>query len=196
MTKRQTQVSFFASLCLFLSAVEYAIPKPLPFMRLGLANLPLLLALRIFSPVDIFLLIGLKILGQALISGTLFSYVFVFSASGSIASGAAMFLLYNLFAKKNKMSNIGLCLAGSLSNNAAQLAVSRFLIFGENTKYIAPLLFTSGLISALLLGIFSNVFCKKSKWYDALLSGNVNFFCKANEASVASATGVEDGASR
>ena len=64
---------FLAALCLFLAAVEYAIPKPLPFLRLGLANLPVIVALFVLPTRDIYKLILLKIMGQAIITGTLFS---------------------------------------------------------------------------------------------------------------------------
>ncbi|MFC2386593.1 Gx transporter family protein, partial [Treponema socranskii] len=169
-TDQSSRVPFFAALCLFLSAVEYAIPKPLPFMRLGLANLPILISLAMMSKRDVAFLIVLKVLGQALISGTLFSYVFVFSAAGSFASGFAMLLLYALFHKTKLMSNIGLSLAGALANNAAQVAVARVMIFGTQTRYIAPLLFFTGLVTGLVLGIFVNIFCAKSAWYKRLLS--------------------------
>ena len=169
-TTRSSRVPFFAALCLFLSAVEYAIPKPLPFMRLGLANLPILISLAMMSKRDVAFLIVLKVLGQALISGTLFSYVFVFSAAGSFASGFAMLLLYALFHKTKLMSNIGLSLAGALANNAAQVAVARVMIFGTQTRYIAPLLFFTGLVTGLVLGVFVNIFCAKSSWYKRLLS--------------------------
>ncbi|MBQ3650093.1 MAG: Gx transporter family protein, partial [Treponema sp.] len=58
-------LTFFASLCLYLSAIEYAIPKPLPFLRLGLANLPILLGLEVFPVATVLLLTLLKILLQA-----------------------------------------------------------------------------------------------------------------------------------
>src|SRR5574344_1424039 len=113
------QISFFAALCLFLSAVEYAIPKPLPFLRLGLANLPILLAIKKMKRRDVIVLILLKILGQSFISGTLFSYIFVFSAAGSFASGLMMMITYYLFGNSAKNGNsfvlvcdIGIYLAG------------------------------------------------------------------------------------
>ncbi|MDR3122387.1 MAG: Gx transporter family protein, partial [Treponema sp.] len=66
-------LALLGAFCLFLSTIEYMIPKPLPFMRIGIANLPLMLALDIF-PFHVFLaLIAIKVLGQALITGTLFS---------------------------------------------------------------------------------------------------------------------------
>ena len=90
------QTSFLAALCLLLSSVEYAIPKPLPFLRLGLANLPIILSLRKLSVRNVLLLTLLKIVGQAIISGTLFSYVFLLSASGSIASVCIMLFVFLL----------------------------------------------------------------------------------------------------
>ena len=37
-------VALLAATALFLASVEFAIPKPVPFVRLGLANLPVLIA--------------------------------------------------------------------------------------------------------------------------------------------------------
>lgn len=180
------QISFFAALCMFLSAVEYAIPKPLPFLRLGLANLPILLAIKKMRRRDVWALILLKILGQSFISGTLFSYIFVFSAAGSFASGLTMLFVYDICSSfKRKVlttgeatnqspsnnliiSNIGLSLAGALANNGAQLLCAQFMMFGSNTKYIAPILLTTGCITGLALGIFANLFEEQSVWFAEL----------------------------
>lgn len=169
-------VSFFAALCLFLSAVEYAIPKPFPFMRLGLANLPVLLSLFILKKKDIFLLVVFKILGQALISGTLFSYIFIFSAAGSLASAITMVLLYSLLNEKKCISFIGLSVAGSFANNIAQIACARFILFGENVKYIAPVLLVTGMITGILLGVFAELFTRKSQWYALILQNKTEGF--------------------
>lgn len=168
MIKRENSrmISFLAALCLFLSAVEYAIPKPLPFLRIGLANLPVIIGLNILSAGEIFLLVLLKIAGQGFIAGTFFSYIFLFSAGGSLASGLAMFAAYKLF-KKN-ISCIGISLAGAAASNLTQLAIARTILFGEGTKYIAPILLISGGATGLLLGIFAENFKIKSKWLASL----------------------------
>ena len=77
----EMQLAFLSAMCLFLSAVEYAVPKPLPFMRLGLANLPVIIAVKKWRFKSVVLLIALKVAGQALLSGTLFSYIFIFGCS-------------------------------------------------------------------------------------------------------------------
>ena len=165
------RVAFFAALCLFLSAVEYAIPKPLPFLRLGLTNVPIILSLQMMRRRDTVLLILLKVLGQGIISGTIFSYIFLFSAAGSFASGLMMMVLYALC--KTYISAVGLSMAGALANNVAQLVLARYLLFGENARYIAPILLITGLITGCALGIFTEVFMRKSQWY-ASLSAQIN----------------------
>lgn len=157
---------FLAALCLFLAAVEYAIPKPLPFLRLGLANLPVIIALFIMPTRDIYKLILLKIMGQALITGTLFSYIFLFSAAGSLASGLTMLGVHRIL--RNRISCIGLSLAGAAANNIAQLIVAHLILFGSATRYIAPILLISGTVTGLILGIFTQMFTERSKWFRGL----------------------------
>ena len=78
-------LSFSAALCMFFSMIEYAIPKPLPFLRLGLANIPFILGLFKLKKREYFFLVLLKVIFQSLISGTFFSYIFVYSLFGSFA---------------------------------------------------------------------------------------------------------------
>ena len=59
---------FFTALCMFLSAVEYAVPKPLPFMRLGLANVPLMLAFGFMNFSSVLLLAALKVFHDILLN--------------------------------------------------------------------------------------------------------------------------------
>ncbi|WP_428768290.1 Gx transporter family protein [Treponema sp. HNW] len=166
---RQNLIAFFASLCLFLSAVEYVIPKPLPFMRLGLANMPILLGLYIFNRKELSLLVLFKVLGQGFITGTLFSYIFLFSAAGSFASAFAMLILHR--AGKKHIGPVGISLAGALANTAAQILLSHFMLFGDAVRYIAPVLLISGFVTGLCLGFITGAFASRSKWF-ALLPKN------------------------
>jgi heptaprenyl diphosphate synthase len=151
-------------LCLFLSAIEYMIPKPLPFMRIGIANLPLMLALDIF-PLQAFLtLASIKVLGQAIITGTLFSYVFLFSLAGTFFSALVMYGLRRL-AGRNLVSFIGTGAAGAVVSNAVQLVLAWVFVFRDNARYIAPPFLASGLATGILLGLFCEYFTARSQWY-------------------------------
>jgi heptaprenyl diphosphate synthase len=159
-------VALFAACALFLSTIEYMIPKPVPFMRLGLANIPLILALGIFSNREYFLLLLLKVLGQGLISGTIFSYIILFSLAGSLSSALIMLMIYTLF--KDKVSRVGISLGGALGSTITQLFISRIILFKEATYVIAPLFLFSGLISSIIIGLFASEFINKSMWYARL----------------------------
>jgi len=156
-------LALLGALCLFLSAVEYMIPKPLPFMRIGLANLPLMLALDIFPLPSFLVLICIKVLGQALITGTLFSYVFLFSLTGTFLSALLMFLLRRVF--KERITFTGIGTAGAFVSNLSQLALAHVFIFRENARYIAPAFLTAGLVTGIGLGIFCEIFVRSSKWF-------------------------------
>ena len=167
-------ISFLSALCLFLATIENAIPKPLPFLRLGLANLPVILALFLLERKKVLFLVLFKVVAQGIISGTLFSYIFLFSAGSSFASAIAMLGIFSFFGNHGEKeserkffssSAVGISLFGSLASSFAQLFLARFLLFGANAKYIAPVLLLSGLITGFSLGIFVEIFMQKSKWF-------------------------------
>jgi heptaprenyl diphosphate synthase len=157
-------LALLGACCLFLSAVEYMIPKPLPFMRIGLANLPLMLALDIFPFKSFLVLVCIKIFGQALITGTLFSYVFLFSLSGTFFSALLMYALRRIFGNE-RITFVGIGTAGAFVSGLTQAALGWFFIFRENVRYIVPLFLGTGLITGIALGVFCEIFVRGSKWY-------------------------------
>jgi heptaprenyl diphosphate synthase len=163
-------ISFLSALCLFLSLIEYIIPKPIPFMRMGLANFPILIGLYLLTPQMVFLLILIKVLGQALIQGTLLSYVFLFSFCGSFASGIAMVLLSIVF-KKN-ISLLGLSVFGALASNAMQILLAVYFVFGDSGWIIASPILIIGFISSIILGLFAQTFFEKSIWIKKVLKAD------------------------
>ncbi|MCL2441224.1 MAG: Gx transporter family protein [Treponema sp.] len=161
-------VAMLGAFCLFLSAIEYMIPKPLPFLRIGLANLPVMLALDVLPFPSFLVLICIKITGQALITGTLFSYIFIFSAAGTFFSALLMYFLRRglgstAFGKKH-LTFIGIGSAGAMISNISQLALAYVFIFGENVYYITPPFLAVGLLTGIILGFFCEKFSKKSQW--------------------------------
>jgi heptaprenyl diphosphate synthase len=92
--------------------------------------------------------------------------VFLFSAAGSFASGFTMLAIQRLC--KSRIGFVGVSMAGALANNAAQIVLARFFLFGESTRYIAPALLITGSITGFLLGLFAEKFTSMSKWYAAL----------------------------
>ena len=161
--KQDALVPVFGALCFFLSAIEFVIPKPLPFLRIGLANVPLLLALDVLSFPAFLLLTVIKILGQAFISGTLFSYLILFSAAGTSGAALMMYALHKI--PRKALSLAGISMAGAFVSNCIQLFIGRFFIFGEGIRYMVPPFLFIGSVTSLLLGIFCESFEAESEWY-------------------------------
>ena len=159
-------LALLGAFCLFLSIVEYMIPKPLPFIRIGIANLPLMLALDMFPFLTFLVLIGIKVLGQALITGTLFSYIFLFSLAGTVFSSVSVYALRRLLGP-GRISFIGIGTAGAMMSNIAQLTLAWIFVFRNNVRYIAPPFLATGLITGIALGVFCEMFTRQSQWYAA-----------------------------
>jgi heptaprenyl diphosphate synthase len=141
------------------------IPKPMPFMRIGIANLPLMLALDIFPFHTFMVLVGIKVLGQALITGTLFSYIFLFSLGGTVLSAVSMYLLRRFLG--GRISLVGVGTLGAMMSNISQIVLAWFFIFGNSVRFIAPPFLAAGLVTGIVLGLFCEVFARRSQWHAA-----------------------------
>ncbi len=160
---RRDLIALLGACCMFLSLVEYMIPKPVPFLRLGLANLPVLVALGLLSGPQVLLVVTIKVIGQGLLNGTLFSYVFVLSVAGSFASALCMLAVSRLGARL--ISFIGISVIGSMASTVTQLVLASLLVFGRSGMLIAPPFLAAGLVTSVALGIIAAAFCGTSKWY-------------------------------
>jgi heptaprenyl diphosphate synthase len=161
--KRRT-LAILGAFCLFLSTIEYLIPKPVPFMRIGIANLPLMLALDILPLGDFLLLTLIKVVGQGLVTGTLFSYILLFSLAGTFVSALSMYALRRALGPE-RVGMAGISVTGALLSNGAQLALARVFVFGPSVRYIVPPFLAMGVITGTLLGILCERFIQKSRWH-------------------------------
>lgn len=164
-------IARLGALCFFLSTIEYLIPKPLPFLRIGLANVPIMLAISILPFRGYAALVLVKLFGQALVGGTLFSWIFLFSLAGTLSSATAMYLLKKTL--RTHISFVGISVAGAFVSNAAQLFIAQQFIFGEGSRLVAPPFLLAGIISGTLLGLFANHIAANSLWYAQAKEGTL-----------------------
>ncbi len=148
--RRLLWLAFLTAFAGVLYLIETALPRPLPFMRLGLANIPLLMlvALRQWRGAMV-VAAGKVALGGAL-SGMLFSPVTLLSLAGTAAALAAMRLAC---VKRLRLSLVGVSIVGAVAHNLAQLGVVRLtLIRNARIFYLTPLLILLGIGTGLLTG--------------------------------------------
>jgi heptaprenyl diphosphate synthase len=155
--------ALLGAFCFFLSAIEYMVPKPLPFMRLGIANLPILLAADLL-PLPWYIALALvKVFGMSLISGSLFSYVALFSLTGTLTAALVMWVARRTLGRL--ASAVGVSILGAVASNAAQMVPS-LLVYGvAAVRLMAPPFLATGLVTGALLGVFAELFVKESRWY-------------------------------
>lgn len=170
----------FGGFCFFLSAIEIMIPKPVPFFRIGLANLPIILGIDIFSFPAFILLLVIKVLGQALISGTLFSYIVLFSAIGTFSSGLLMYAMRKI--PRKTISFMGISLAGAFVSNSLQFLLAVLLMFGKSAVYVIPPVFSLGTLTALFLGWFASEFEIQSVWYQRVKAERFDFISETDNS--------------
>lgn len=159
---KQDLTALLGACCMFLSLVEYMIPKPVPFLRLGLANLPVLISLGLLSWPHVLLVAAIKIVGQGLVTGTLFSYVFLLSAVGSLSSAGVMIVAWRL---RPRITLVGISLLGSMASTVSQLSLASVLVFGRGALLIAPPFLGMGMATAVVLGYLAAAFQRSSRWY-------------------------------
>ena len=156
------RIAVFAAFSMFCAALEYLFPRPVPFFRLGLANLPIILALPLLNFRQLMLLTLMKVLGQGIVNGTLASYVFLFSLAGSFGSFFLMYALHRFL----KLSYVGISLAGALASNTLQSLFSVVFIFGQQAWVILPLFYGLGFAAGLVIGFLAEHISRNSCWFD------------------------------
>jgi heptaprenyl diphosphate synthase len=150
-TKQLTLCGVLTTLALALSVAENQIPLslaiPLPGIKLGLANLVILIAIYRLGFKYAFTINCVRIFTTGLLFTGLFGALYSFS--GGILSIIVMFLLY----KTGWFSMVGISMAGGVAHNLGQLITACIIM--SNIKlmsYFAILLF-AGMGSGILMGI-------------------------------------------
>ena len=149
----------FTSLALILSYVELLIPINfgIPGMKLGLANLLVVILLYKGCPRDALLLSVIRILLSGLIFGNMFSIFY--SLGGGLLSLAVMVFLK----KTGQFTVAGISIGGGASHNVGQLLVAMFVVQAYQVGYYLPVLLIAGVITGAVIGILSAEVLKRTQ---------------------------------
>jgi heptaprenyl diphosphate synthase len=134
-----------------LFVAESFVPLPLPFLKLGFANVSTLLALLAFGFPAALGVAFVRILAGALLTGTLFGPGFLLSLAGGLSAtcvmGGAKAVTGRMFGP------VGLSLLGSAAHVTAQLLVVAELFTGSAVVLsLLPLLLGSAFAGGLVVG--------------------------------------------
>lgn len=156
-TKKITIVALMAALALIFSYIEVLIPfnVGIPGIKLGIANLVIIVSLYYLGTGYGFIVNVVRIL----IAGLLFNGLFgaVYSMAGALVSFAVMILL-----KRTKIFSVtGVSMAGGVAHNLGQIMVAAFLVSNIKVFVYFPILIISGVISGAVIGVLAYLILRK-----------------------------------
>ena len=148
-TKRLSLSAILAAMAMILSYIEALIPMPVPVpgIKLGLANLIVIIAIYKLGFKYAFIINCVRILT----AGLLFTGVFgiIYSMAGGILSILVMYILY----KSKIFGTVGISMAGGVLHNFGQLIMACIIMSNVRLmSYFSVLLF-SGMLSGILIGV-------------------------------------------
>ncbi len=151
--KRVFFIAFLSTMAIFLSIAEHMIPKPLPWMRIGLANAITLYAFTIIKKREVFLIVLSRVLATSLLIGSFLSITFFLSITGAISSFILMYIFYTFLSRF--FSLVGISVIGALTSNVAQLLlINTIFVQSRLSFYFLPFIMLFALIGGILSGLF------------------------------------------
>lgn len=152
-TEKLALSAMFSALALIFSYIEVLIPFSvgIPGIKLGIANLVIIIALYSMGFKYAFTINIVRIL----ISGLLFNGVFgaLYSLSGGVLSLIVMYLLK----RTNLFSMVGISMAGGVAHNLGQLLIAAIIVSNMKMFLYFPILMFSGIITGILIGIVAYI---------------------------------------
>lgn len=147
----------FTALALIFSYVETLIPFNfgIPGVKLGLANLVIVIALYKMRLREAYLLSIVRVLLNGFIFGNYFSIVY------SLAGGLLSLSIMALLRKREGFSILGISMAGGVMHNVGQLIVAMIIVETLSVAYYVPVLLISGLITGCVIGVVSGEMLKR-----------------------------------
>ncbi len=148
LTKRVALGGMLVALAFVFGYIEFLLPLPfgIPGMKLGLANLVVLLCLYTMGAP----LTAVVSLIRILLAGFTFG-----SVSGmlySLAGGTLSFLIMWLCYRREHFSPIGVSMLGGILHNLGQLLVAFVMLGASGVIYYLPPLLITGAVTGFLIG--------------------------------------------
>lgn len=136
---------------LILSYIESQIPLPfgVPGMKLGLANLAVVLLLYLYGARAALAVNVMRILLSGFLFGGISAILF------SLAGGAVSFVVMALLKKSMRFGIPGVSIAGGVAHNAGQLLVAALVVKTYGVLYLIPPLMIAGAVTGLVIGLLA-----------------------------------------
>ena len=150
--KKITFLSLLLAIAIILGIVDSYIPTNIPGVKLGLANIIIVMVLYLFSYKEAILINLIRIYISALLRGTIFSMGFLMSLSGGILSLLIMIILKYIL--KNK-GIIFVSIIGAIFHSIGQNLIAIIYLDTINILYYLPILILISILTGFIMGLIA-----------------------------------------
>ena len=155
-SNKVSQMGLLIALAFVLSYLESLLPIQLgiPGVKLGLANIVVIIAIVQFDEKEAFFLTLAKTILVGVTFGSLYSMAY--SMAGGVLSTIVMLIMY----RTGKFSVVGISEAGGVVHNIGQVLVAMIVLKSMDLKYYLGFLIICGLVTGFIIGITAkNILC-------------------------------------
>ena len=160
--KEITQFGMLIALAFIFSYVEAMVPFPIPIpgIKLGLANLVVVVTLYCMGIKEAFVISIVRIILVGFTFGSLSSMIY------GLVGGLLSFCVMSIFKKLKVFSVMGVSMAGGVFHNIGQLIVAIFVTDTRALIYYFPFLLIAGVVTGTLIGIVGKLMIDRVKHFN------------------------------
>ncbi len=154
-------IALLSAYAVGLHSIEALIPTPVPWLRLGLANIITLTTLYLYGLKAGMTVTLVRVFIRSLLAGTFLGPAFIMSLCGGVASTIVMWGVKEITGRIS--GPVSVSIVGALTHNVTQLFLA-YLLFVRQIDailLISPVILFAGLITGVFNGMVTNLIIKK-----------------------------------
>ena len=154
-------IALLSAYAVGLHSIEALIPTPVPWLRLGLANIITLTTLYLYGLKAGMTVTLTRVFIRSLLAGTFLGPAFIMSLGGGVASTLVMWGVKTLLGRMT--GPVSVSLFGALAHNSIQLFLAYFLFVRQIDAIliVSPVILLFGMLTGIFNGIATNLILKK-----------------------------------
>lgn len=153
--RRRVFLALFSALAIALHTLEFLLPSPVPWFRLGLANIFALLALFVYDGRAAWSVTLTRVVVSSFFLGTFFSPRFFLSLSGGCLATGSMVLAKRLGGEN--IGPVGVSVLGAAGHTVGQLLCAWLLLVRhDGLWYLLPALLLLALVAGVINGLVAD----------------------------------------
>ncbi len=154
------RIALLSAYAIAIHSFENLLPTPIPWLRLGIANIITLATLVLYGFRAAMMVTLIRVILSSIFIGTFLGPGFIMSFGGGVTSTFAMGVVFSLFPRL--FGPVGLSLIGALFHNMAQLFLA-YVMFVQKIEpilIISPVLILLGTLTGIMNGVIGGMLIK------------------------------------